>query len=341
MSQLERVYQLDKMLRRRNPPTRGDILTELEVSPAQFKRDLAFMRDRLGAPIAFDSRSHSYRYSAGDFNLPGLWFSEPEVYSMLLMHSLLEQLQPGIVREQLQPFEAKLKSLLDKSSNGMESILKRIQVSASPQRPVNPDHFQAICEATLRRKRLRIRYFSRSRAVEGERIVSPQRLNYYRGNWYLDTWCHDKSAPRRFAVDAVREVFVLEEPAKDAPDMFPQSEGQGYGIFAGPADHTAVLRFDPEAARWVREEEWHPKQKVTSLPDGGVQLEVPYSLPQEILMDILRHGPHVEVLQPMSLRSAAADALRQAAERYVPPKRGVASARPAASDQITRTRRAR
>ena len=65
----------------------------------------------------------------------------------------------------------------------------------------------------------------------------------------------------------------------------------------------------------VGEEEWHRHQVVTPLPDGGIQLEVPYSKPQEIMMDILRHGQHVEVIRPASLRSAVADALRQKVHR--------------------------
>jgi len=88
-----------------------------------------------------------------------------------------------------------------------------------------------------------------------------------------------------------------------------------------------VLLFDAVAARWVAEEEWHPLQRASALPDGGLQLEVPYSNPQEILMDILRHGPHVEVVSPASLRSAVAETHREAAEKYALPKRSIASAK--------------
>ena len=34
-----------------------------------------------------------------------------------------------------------------------------------------------------------------------QRIVSPQRLSYYRENWYLDAWCHDKNALRKFGFE--------------------------------------------------------------------------------------------------------------------------------------------
>lgn len=337
MSQLERIYKLDRLLRRKSAPSKREILAEFEISPAQFKRDLDFMRERLGAAITFDPATGGYRYSCSDFNLPGLWFSESEVYSMLLMQALLDQLQPGLVREQLEPFEAKLRALLGKSRRGADSILERMRVTPAPQRPTNPSHFQTICDATLRRKQLRMRYYARSRDAETDRVVSPQRVIYYRGNWFLDAWCHEKQAGRRFAIDAVREVAVRDEAAleKQPPNGI---EDQGYGIFAGPAEHTATLVFDAEAARWVGEEEWHPQQVTTPLPGGQIQLEVPYSQPQEIMMDILRHGQHVEVIAPAALRSAVADALRQAAEKYAPARRSVSSAKATTGIRTARAR---
>jgi predicted DNA-binding transcriptional regulator YafY len=335
MSQMDRIYKLDRMFRRKKPPSRREILDMFEISPAQFKRDLEYMRNRLGAPVTFDMEAGGYKYTSEEFNLPGLWFTEREVYSLLVMHSLLEQLQPGFVQEQLGPFRDRFRALLGKSGRGGQSILERMRVSSVPQRPVDPEHFQAICDATLRRRKLKMRYYSRSRGAESDRVVSPQRVIYYRGNCYLDAWCHEKEAMRRFAVDAVRLVSVQEEPALEVAAAAGQ---QGYGIFSGPAEHTAVLLFDPEAARWVAEEEWHPQQRASALPDGCLLLEVPYSNPQEIIMDILRHGPHVEVVGPASLRSAVADQHRQAAEKYELPKRSVASAR---ADDAPRDVRAR
>jgi predicted DNA-binding transcriptional regulator YafY len=302
-----------------------------EISPAQFKRDLEYMRNRLSAPVAFDRKTGGYRYTTEGFNLPGLWFTEREVYSLLLMHSLLDQLQPGFVREQLGPFKDKLRALLGESARSAKDILERMQVISTPQRPIVPEHFQAICDATLSRKQLRLRYNSRSRGSESDRTVSPQRVIYYRGNWYVDAWCHEKDAMRRFAIDAVRTASVLADAALEVAP----SGHQGYGIFSGPAENTAVLLFDAVAARWVAEEEWHPHQRASVLPDGSLQLEVPYSNPQEILMDVLRHGPHVEVVGPAALRSAVAEQHREAALKYASLKRPVSSAQgPDTSDAV-------
>jgi len=75
----------------------------------------------------------------------------------------------------------------------------------------------------------------------------------------------------------------------------------GYGLFAGPAKHKARLVFTAERARWVADETWHPDQTGRFLPDGRYELTVPYADERELVGEILRHGPDVEVLGPESL----------------------------------------
>ena len=50
--------------------------------------------------------------------------------------------------------------------------------------------------------------------------------------------------------------------------------------------------------------------------DGSYVLKVPYSDPRELVMDILKFGPDVEVLGPAPLRELVAEKARLAAARY-------------------------
>jgi predicted DNA-binding transcriptional regulator YafY len=76
------------------------------------------------------------------------------------------------------------------------------------------------------------------------------------------------------------------------------------------------LKFSAERARWVQNEEWHPEQKSTAHKDGSYTLEIPYSDERELIADALRFGPDVEVIEPLSLRTNIALAIRKAAEHY-------------------------
>jgi predicted DNA-binding transcriptional regulator YafY len=109
----------------------------------------------------------------------------------------------------------------------------------------------------------------------------------------------------------------VEKKAKSVPDReLDEVLAAGYGIFSGRRTTWAKLRFTPERARWVAAEAWHPQQKSRFEADGSYLLELPFSDPRELAMDVLRHGPHVEVLEPASLRSAVKAQLAAALARY-------------------------
>ena len=145
----------------------------------------------------------------------------------------------------------------------------------------------------------------------------PPNLTHYRDNWYLDAWCHRADDLRIFALDRIQSLHRLDRPARDvAKPELDDRLSSSYGIFAGPPSAEAVLRFSPQRARWVAEERWHSEQQGAFLADGRYELRVPFSDPTELMLDILRYGPEVEVIGPPELRAAVAERLREAAHIY-------------------------
>ena len=65
MDRTERFHLIDQMLCNQRVVTRTQFLEALEVSPATFKRDLEYLRDRLAAPIIWDAELRGYRYESG------------------------------------------------------------------------------------------------------------------------------------------------------------------------------------------------------------------------------------------------------------------------------------
>jgi predicted DNA-binding transcriptional regulator YafY len=51
----------------------------------------------------------------------------------------------------------------------------------------------------------------------------------------------------------------------------------------------------------VSNEEWHPDQVGEFDAEGRYVLKIPYADPTELIMDIIRQGRHVEVLEPPEL----------------------------------------
>lgn len=319
MERTERFYKIEQLLRSRSSVPLRMFLDTLEISRATFKRDLEYLRDRMNVPIEWDAESGGYRIdaSAPRAELPGLWFSPAEAYALLTMQHLLENLQPGLLAPHVQPLLGRLTSILGRGDASGGEIKRRIRVLHQAARKAKLEHFEVVASAVLKRKRLAIRHWNRARDEETERVISPQRLVHYRGNWYADAWCHKANDVRSFALDAIRAAELLDDAAKEIADAKLDALFQsGYGIFAGTDLRWAKLRFTPERARWVASESWHPEQRSRFEPGGGYVLEVPYADDRELLMDILKFGPDVEVLAPAALRRRVAEALAAAATLY-------------------------
>ncbi|MBI4998370.1 MAG: YafY family transcriptional regulator [Rhodocyclales bacterium] len=322
MDRTERFYKIEQLLHDRRVASFDEIQSELEVSRATLKRDFQYLRDRLNAPIVYDRDAGGYRFDAplGDarsFALPGLWFNASEIHALLMMQNLLEEVQPGLLGPQIAPLQTRLKSLLGSQDDTPEEVVRRIRIVHAAKRHADLRYFEVIASALLKRRRLTIRHWNRGRDDETEREVSPQRMVFYRDNWYLDAWCHLREEIRSFGVDAIRHATLLETRAREVPvKRLDAVLGAGYGIFSGDQLQWAKLRFSPEAARWVAAEQWHPRQKTATDAQGRYILELPYSNPTELVMDVLRHGANVEVLAPQSLRAAVRDEMATALKAY-------------------------
>jgi len=321
MSKVERLYHLHNILsQRRTPISRQDLMERLECSQATLYRLVNELRDFLGAPIEQDPDTRGFYYDRSyeqPFELPGIWISPGELQALLTARQVLSNVQPGLLEGELESLQGRITSLLQQRGLETEGGQSRIHIQHAAGRAVPSRMFQDVLGALIQRRRLRIRYHGRRRDQESERVISPQRLTQYRNSWYLDAWCHQAQGLRSFALERIREQSVLEEAAREvAPEALSAHFDDSYGIFSGPAEHTAELRFTPEMARWVSEELWHPDQQGTFEADGSWLLKLPFSSPRELIMDVLRYGAEVEVLAPAFLREAVAAEARKTAAIY-------------------------
>lgn len=320
MDRFDRIYALHGLLRDARRPVAGKLLQEnLQCSRATLARIIEHMCAYLHAPIDYDRRANGYYYArTGEhpYELPGLWFNASELYALRAAHQLLTTAQPGLLDHHLAPLRQRIEEILDKQQLGNGELLRRVRILNIAARG-GAEYFQQIAGAVMQRKRLRITYHARGEDQITERLVSPQRLVHYRGNWHLDAWCHLRKDLRNFSIDRIKTCIVQDEPAKeiDHADL-DKYFATAYGIFAGEPTDTAILRFTARAARWVADEHWHPEQQGEWLPDGRYELRLPYRDPRELIMDVLRHGPEVEVVGPAGLRAQVIQRVREAAARY-------------------------
>ena len=63
-----------------------------------------------------------------------------------------------------------------------------------------------------------------------------------------------------------------------------------------------TIKFDEYQARWIRERDWHPSQKIEELPSGELILRLSVGGLGEVKRWVMGYGSHAEVIEPESLR---------------------------------------
>jgi predicted DNA-binding transcriptional regulator YafY len=319
MNRADRLFHLHGLLRAARYPVPFDTLREkLEVSSATLKRDIRYLRDHMEAPVLYDRRYNGYRYdpSAPEFELPGLWFNETELHALLAMEQLLDAVQPGLLGNAIGPLKAKVRKLLGEGGQQADLVASRVHLQPMALRRTNEAVFGLLSGAVFNGQPLEIAYHGRERDEPSERVIHPYRLVHYRDNWYVIAHCDRARDLRTFALDRIRQAHPAQTPFRACDERTLRHHiGASFGIFTGAATAWAVLRFTPERARWVADETWHPDQ-IGRWEGGAYELQVPYSDPRELAMDVLKYGPDVEVIAPPELRALVAGRLREAAARY-------------------------
>ena len=323
MERTERIVKLHNLLMQaRLPIPRKTLEERLECSEKSVRRALEFLRDRLGAPIEYDAKRNGYFYVPDQkafYQLPGVWLSEKEIYALLTMQQLITHFDPELLQDDIQLLKDRVDAILRygaeiKPDTNLANI---IHVIPHGKRLGQYQFFEVVAGACLQGKQLQATYYSRSTNQRTEHRLSPQKLIFYRDNWYVAALCHESGVLKPFSLDRLEAVEKLDQASEPvASEKLASTLFDSFGIFSGEVQAIAVLKVSPEAARWIADEVWHPKQSGEWQTDGSYLLKIPYGNPTALVGEILRRGSSVPVLEPESLRHMVKERLIAALEHY-------------------------
>jgi predicted DNA-binding transcriptional regulator YafY len=320
MDKRDKLYELHRIFvqARGTLLSKQKLLSKLECSDSTLKRRLNSLRDTYGAPLEYSREKHGWYYQKDvSFELPGLWFNDQELYAFLILEQLLENLDVGLVSEQLSTAKNKIKLLLSTNVDPEETISNKLRLINVFHRIFNETIFKEIAKATFDERQLEIDFINRNTQQKTTRIISPQRIVHYKNTWYLDCYCHLREEFRTFSIDGISNVKHCHRQARIIdPKIIDKNTQSTYGIFSGQAHEIAILHFQNPVSFWIAKEIWHPSQQGQWLENNIYELKIPYQNPKELLADILRYADKVTVKSPESLRQSIKKSAKMLLENH-------------------------
>lgn len=314
---LERMVWFDCQIRAGCHPNASTLAKQFEINPRTAQRCIEFLRDRLHAPMEYNSSRKGYYYPDNTFELPLFQVSQEELLAVLLARSLLTETAGGQISRAIGKFSQKLFAQMSNMGFSPTKIDRHFSAAWPGHSPTPPETFQKVVKALLNDRLLSFSYQSPMRNQTTQRTVEPHHLQHYTGSWALTAFCRLRGQWRKFLlarmtnVHSADETFTLRPPTewRDLVD-------KTYGIFQGETVHWVELRFSSFRARWVKREIWHPSQELKERPDASLIMRLPVTDFREIKMKILQYGADVTVMAPDELKTEMKREIQKMAALY-------------------------
>jgi predicted DNA-binding transcriptional regulator YafY len=317
---LERLLQIDSLLRSLQRQTADSLASELEVSERTIRNDLNFLRDRYGAPLAVNKQK-GYHYTDSEWRLPSITLSKGELFALTLGARMLEAYAGSTYATELRSAITRLgerlpeQTWVDLQQVADEQILFR----AGAEIDLDPEIWHRLEDACRTHKTVQMTYYTASSNSVSERKFDPYLLHIYRGtNPYAIGYCHKRQELRWFRVDRVRQLQLLPETfvpdptfdAKDHLEMIFQHEAGGLPL-------PVAIWFDAPTAPYVRERRWHPTQEIQEHGDGSLTLCMVVRGLNDLKRWVLGYGKGAIVQSPPELVELVKNEVEEMNKQYL------------------------
>jgi len=320
-----RLLSVLLLLQNRGRMTAEELAAELEVSVRTVYRDIDAL-SASGVPVYADrGRTGGYRLVAGyRTRLTGLTEEEAQSLSLAGLPVAAAELGLGTVlaAAQLKLYAAMPEELRSRAGRVAERFY--LDVPGWHRGIESLPTLSAVAEAVWASHRIRIRY-ERWGQREVTRVVEPLGLILKAGNWYLAGRC--EGTDRTYRISRVRELEDLGETFERPEDFdlshYWQDWSEQFERRMFP--RVATIRMSPRAqalvpfyagavgARALREA---LEGGAEPDADGWLVVELPVERGEPAIGELLRFGPHSEVLEPADLRAELASAIEEMGTVY-------------------------
>lgn len=311
-----RMKRIFDLLKKEDFPNCQRIADELETAAKTIQRDINFMRDRLGLPIAYDPQEHGYYFTEEVHEFPTVQVTQGELLALMVAHKAIEQYRGTPYHAQLETAFAKLLAPL-KDMTGYAPNREAISFKITAPAAQEIDIFDKLSRAVGDQLEVTFGYKKPGESKAKARQVQPLHLANRDGRWYLIGQDLDRGALRTFALGRVSDLKLSTRYFERPKDFSVENYfARAISVMNGTEDHLVRIRFSQMAADHVRDRFWHESQEITAQPNGRLVLSLRLSDLLEAERIVLQWGGHAEALEPAALRKRVAAAGKAVADTH-------------------------
>ena len=301
-SALARLYFIDRKIASGKFPNTNDLVAGWEgTSVSTISRDIAFMKDRLNAPIEYDALHRGYYYTEPNYRIPMGFSGADELLALGMAKNILSLYRDTPIYEAASHLLDSIVAPLAAEGNS-EWYENRIVVPQIPTAPVAPDAWNLVTAALKENRILTFEYLGAYDEDYKPRRVRPYQLLFDAGVWYLYGFSEERKSIRVFSIHRMRNIVPVKDHFSLPRDFDYRAANAGsyFGVFSGQKRLKFKIAFYDYAVVWVKDRQWAADQEITETDDGII---ISFSSTQfdKVLEWVLSRGCAARPLEPESL----------------------------------------
>ncbi|MFM9329906.1 helix-turn-helix transcriptional regulator [Paenibacillus mesotrionivorans] len=293
MKKTERQNGIVHLLRVRKKMTAHELARYFEVSERTIYRDIDALSQLQVPIIAYEGLGGGYEISPSYF-MPSIKLSEQEALMLLMVLKAGEELHiPNLATDYNLLSSKVMNALSDEERQQAAQVMSHIEFNIIRIMPKGyiEDVLKPILEAFGRSCDLRMGYYHPERDETEHRQVSPIRLFFTDGGWYVKGFCHVRQAKRTFRLDRIVSLTCLDVENRYMNKELNLPDQDRFTWF------TYELLIDPALYRIIKEDAYLQHTEVKTAANGlHLTIRTPYK--NDILQLVLHHPEQVTALQP-------------------------------------------
>jgi len=198
-----------------------------------------------------------------------------------------------------------------------ERLSGRVSVEEIPS---GHQHLTPIIGAMQQNRALVISYEKYDGTSADEFHIYPYAVKEFAKRWYVVAFCLERNALRVYGLDRILSLDVLEDTFTlpndfNVDDLFADS----FGIYLPEGKEAVIVKIKTtrKEARYLRDLPLHHSQiEIERSEDGFVTFAINVIPNDNLIMELCKRGPRIEVISPIEVRRAVAESLSKAAALY-------------------------
>lgn len=312
MKKMERLNGIIYLIKERKRISASEIADFFEVSLRTVYRDIDALAQINVPIISYEGVGGGYEIEY-DYFLPTVQLTDEELNLLMLSLMVGKEIQvpgSGLTHEML---SLKLKNaLLLQQDQNASAFWENCVFYTGNIHPTNyPDHIlEMLIDGFEQKCKLRITYFTPLTNEVKQRLISPFRLEYDLGGWYLVAYCHLRSSKRMFRLDRIRSL-ELTSLRSESEKCLTFIDAEKVALEAG-----CTVEIDVDLYRLVLQDAVMNGHKI--IGEDPLMLRL-YAHKDMILELAMRNPNKFRVLEPESLVVTIRERIEHLKKNYLKP----------------------